>query len=277
MEFLDIPYSAYTTDAQRQLDIHMPGDAVPNPLPPLIVFIHGGAWRTEDKGEHRKLARDLATATGFPVAVPNYRLTPRDPPDDNHFRHPGHAEDALQALIFLTTWKGPSAVGRPIYDPNRFYLMGHSCGAHMLSSIFLDSSSVTPTLAPPPSLLRAVQKIIMSEGIYDLDLLLSTFPNYRDWFVAPAFGRRESYAPFSTTTYPLIDKRIKWLIIHSKGDTLVDLPQSDAMYQHLCELNGGDASTRIHRNTEQLSGEHNDILLGLEFVEIVKNYILDDE
>ncbi|KAF8078038.1 Alpha/Beta hydrolase protein [Lyophyllum atratum] len=276
MEFVDIPYSASTTDLLRQIDVHLPGDAVPSTLSPLIVFFHGGAWRAEDKGDHKKLARNLAAATGFPVAVPNYRLTPRDPPDDDHFRHPGHAEDALQALTFLITWQGPPAVG-PLYDPNRLYLMGHSCSAHMLTSIFLDSSSITPTLTPPSSLVQAVQKIVMSEGIYDLDLLLTSFPQYRDWFVGPTFGRRESYAPFSTTAFPLIDTHIKWLIVHSKGDTLVNLSQSEAIYRHLCEIHGGDASTRVYRNTDQLVDEHNDILLGFEFVAIVKDFILDSD
>ncbi|KAF5381054.1 hypothetical protein D9615_003879 [Tricholomella constricta] len=272
MEFVDIAYTtAAPTDALRQLDLYLP--VIHSPPPPLVVFFHGGAWRAEDKADHKKLARSLVSATGFAVVVPNYRLTPRDPPGDDHFRHPGHAEDALQALIFLTTWQGPSALG-PIYDPDRLYLMGHSCSAHMLSSIFLDSSSITPTLTPPPSLFKAVKAIVMSEGIYDLDLLLTSFPDYLAWFVRPTFGRRASYAPFSTNAFSLIDTHIKWLIIHSKGDTLVDLPQSEAMYRRLCELNGSEASTRVYRNTEKLRGEHNDILLGLDFVDIVKDFFL---
>ncbi|KAG6903204.1 hypothetical protein C0995_002747 [Termitomyces sp. Mi166 len=273
MEFVDIGYTAEDSDELRELDVYLPSDAVPVEPRPLLVFVHGGAWRSEDKRDHRIFARNLAAATRLPVAVPNYRLTPRDPSGDDHFRHPGHAEDALDALRFLTTWPGPPGVGL-LYDPHSLYLIGHSCSAHMLSSIFLDSSSISPSLFPPPHLFQAVKAIIMSEGIYDLDLLLSSFPTYLAWFIRPTFGQYDSYAAYSTTTLPLIDTHIKWLIIHSKGDTLVDLPQSEAMYQHLCNLYGDHAPTRVQRNTDQLDTEHNDILRGLDYVDIIKDFIL---
>ncbi|KAG6850580.1 hypothetical protein H0H93_011248 [Arthromyces matolae] len=228
---------------------------------------------SEDKHDHKKLAHNLAEETGFPVAVPNYRLTPRDPPDDHHFRHPGHAEDILDALRFLINWQGPPGVGR-LYDPNYLFLIGHSCSAHMLTSIFLDSSSISPTLTPPPPLLQAVKAIIMSEGIYDIDLLLASFPDYLEWFIRPTFGHRDSYAPFSTTNFKLFDKHIKWLVIHSKGDTLINPPQSHEMYHHLCDLYGDQSVTHVQRNTDKLDGEHNDILLGFDYVYIVKDFVL---
>ncbi|KAG6814310.1 hypothetical protein H0H92_013435 [Tricholoma furcatifolium] len=274
MEFIDIGYTNDSTDSLRQLDIYLPSDVVPLVPQPLLVFFHGGAWRSEDKRDHKKFAQDLAVATGFPVAVPNYRLTPRDPPDDNHFRHPGHAEDALNALCFLSTWAGPPGVGS-LYDPYHLYLIGHSCSAHMLSSIFLDSKSISLSLAPPLSLLRVVKAIIMSEGIYDLDLLLRSFPAYREWFVQPAFGQYETYAQFSTTTLPLRDPDIRWLIVHSKGDTLVDLTQSEAIYQHLCSLYPSHTPTHVFSNMDQLTAEHNDILSGMEYVDIIKKFIAD--
>ncbi|KAG5646677.1 hypothetical protein DXG03_002667 [Asterophora parasitica] len=275
MELADIPYTAAAADRQRQLDVYAPPSAVHAvPRPPLVVFLHGGAWRAEDKAEHRQLALNLVAATGFAVAVPNYRLTPRDPPDDDHFRHPGHAEDALHALSFLVAWQGPSAAG-PFYDPSRLYLIGHSCSAHMLSSIFLDSKAVSPSLTPPPELVQSVKGIVLSEGIYDLDLLLADFPDYLQWFIRPTFGTRESYTPFSTTTFPLIATHIKWLIIHSKGDTLVNLPQSEAIYRHLVDLNGNEASARVYRNTDNLSAEHNDIFLAQDYAHIVKEFILN--
>ncbi|KAJ7285943.1 hypothetical protein C8J57DRAFT_1286321, partial [Mycena rebaudengoi] len=40
------------------------------------------------------------------------------------------------------------------------YLIGHSCGAYMLPSVFLDSSAVS--LTPPPAVLQAVKGIAMS-------------------------------------------------------------------------------------------------------------------
>ncbi|KAG6854620.1 hypothetical protein C0991_004222 [Blastosporella zonata] len=271
MEFVDIPYiSESRADSLRHLDVVTP-EQVSSTSSPLLVFIHGGAWRSEDKRDHTILARCLAKATRYPVAALNYRLTQAQPLN-NDIRHPAHAEDVLDALRFLTTWPGPPHVG-PLYDPNRLYLLGHSCSAHILASIFLDSSSVSPSLAPPPHILQAVKGIVMSEGIYDIDLLLQSFPTYLDWFIRDAFGHCASYAAFSTTTFPLISAHIKWLIIHSKGDTLVDMQQSETMYLHLCRLYGSNASTRVFRVMDKFDQEHNDILRGQLYVDIVTDFI----
>lgn len=113
----------------------------------------------------------------------------------------------------------------------------------------------------------------MSEGIYDVDLLLASFPQYREAFVAAAFGQRESYSPFGTTQFPLINPIVRWLIIHSKGDTLLDVLQSKAMYQHLVDLNGENSDERVHSNLEELDDEHNAILRTDEYVRIVKDFI----
>lgn len=225
----------------------------------------------EDKREHSVLAGKLVRRTGLPVAVPNYRLTPQEETEDNILRHPLHAEDVLKFLEFLLSWDGPADLGR-VFDAEQLLLMGHSCSAHMLSSIFLDSSAVTPSLTPSPALLRAVKAIVMSEGIYDLDLLISHFPDYQSWFIAPAFGGLESYIPFAVTAYALRRSSIKWLLIHSQGDTLVDSPQSDKMLDHLKSEYGPSADGHVFYNTSLTQG-HDAVLVTDEFVEIVGHFV----
>jgi acetyl esterase/lipase len=231
---------------------------------------------SEDKADHSRLARSFVTKTNFPVAVPNYRLTPRTPLEEDSLRHPSHAEDILQFLTFLISWKGPAP-----YDPRKIYVIGHSCSAHMLSAIFLDSSKPTPSLSPSADLFDAVQAVVMSEGIYDIDLLLASFPHYRQWFVEPTFGSRQSYAEFSTTSAPLRTHKpqMRWLVIHSKGDTLVDVLQSDAMYNHLCQLHtlaAVQTKAFVFKNMDELDGEHNCVVRGETYVQIVGNFILED-
>lgn len=117
----------------------------------------------------------------------------------------------------------------------------------------------------------------MSEGIYDLSLLLSSFPRYKDWFIAPAFGQRPSYAEFSTTQFPLWNSDIRWLIIHSKGDSLVDVTQSEAISKHLRKLYdtaGVPSDTRVFSNLDELTEEHNAMLRGDHYVRIIGEYIL---
>lgn len=265
---------------------------------------------SEDKSDHALLAWRLAVATGCSVAVPNYRLSTQATP----LQHPAHAEDVLAALSFLLSWHGPLPAGASVprlpYDRTQLYLVGHSCGAHIIASIVLDSSKVTPTLTPPstsaamshvPNLISSIRAVVFTEGIYDLDLILSSFPAYKDWFIAPAFGQRGTYAPFSVTQHPFREHRgmtgyegthIRWLIIHSNGDTLVDLKQAEAMYDHLRSLHPasvgglsvpenseaadeGSLGAKVTRNWVDIDVDHDDVLLGEPCVKLISEFISD--
>ena len=173
-----------------------------------------------------------------------------------------HAQDLLDFLHFISDWKSTR------YDMSRLVLIGHSCGAHMLSSIFLESKE--PHLVPSSHLLSSVKVIILSEGIYDVDLLLESFPTYRQWFIEPTFGALESYAQFSVTKFafrPL--SSFRWILLHSKGDRLVDVKQTAAMYDHLKSLDHGC----VKINTDELEEGHNEMLKTDTYVNIVKKYI----
>ncbi|KAJ2936731.1 hypothetical protein H1R20_g363, partial [Candolleomyces eurysporus] len=267
---LDVPYSS--AHPLLQFDYYCVkgnGDAQP-----LLVFVHGGAWRSEDKKDHAEFAQRLAAATKYPVVVPNYRLTSKTRVE-HMFRHPGHTEDILGFLNFLGDWVTPPEL-EASFDPREIYLIGHSCSAHMLASIFLDSTHITPSLTPPAQLLEAVKGIVLSEGIYDIDRLLSTFPPYRDWFIEDAFGARESYEPFDVNHYRLRDagkSPSSWLILHSKADTLIDIPQSQLMYDHLKKVHEGNTGSIIVRDFDTLKDEHDEILRGDEYVKLVQGFV----
>jgi len=47
---------------------------------PLIVYVHGGAWRAESKKLHAPLAARIRELAHFPVAVLDYRLSVRSTP-----------------------------------------------------------------------------------------------------------------------------------------------------------------------------------------------------
>ncbi|KZV64351.1 alpha/beta-hydrolase [Peniophora sp. CONT] len=267
---------------QAYLDIsYLPSPEAPNPLqaynvfspnsdpaittlPPLICFVHGGAWRSEDKAEHGELARSLVKATGFAVAVPNYRLTTADTP----LEHPAHCEDIVQFLHHIRSWTPQNS--SPVYDKDKIFLMGHSCSAHMISSILLDSPY--PSLLLPPQILRSVQGVVFSEGIYDIDLLLTSFPNYRSWFIAAAFGQRSSYQDVSVNryTYPETLAHVRWLIVHSTGDTLVDPLQSSTMLKRLQNL---EPSATVTSSLDELDAEHNEVLKENLFISRVAEFM----
>ncbi|KAG8217824.1 Alpha/Beta hydrolase protein [Butyriboletus roseoflavus] len=272
VDHLDVSYSpSAPLNTFRTFDVHVPKHQLidQSDTPGLICFIHGGAWRAEDKADHAALARKLATSTGFPVALPNYRLTPRDPTPDNYLRHPTHASDALQFLEFILSWHKENGGGLP-RKPSKLFLIGHSCSAHMLCSVFLRMPGDSVDVCPSDELVQSTAAIIMSEGIYDIDILLSSFPSYRSWFIENTFGQRDSFENVSAikaTTNPK-GQHIRWFIIHSKGDTLVDERQSEGMYDSLREK-----SCLVTKSFDDLEDEHSDILIGPKYIAMIDSYI----
>jgi len=192
-----------------------------------------------------------------PVALVNYSLTT---PSTASVVHPMHARDVLDAINFILS--DPSL--QDAFDHSTIHIAGHSCGAHIVTSIFLDSSF----LSPSQSLISAVKSISLSEGLYDLDLLLSTWPDYRS-YVQPAFGDHLDFRKFSTVHYPLRDHshHIRWFIIHSTGDKLVDLPQSMSIYQHLLDL-----GTDVSKDWTSLNGNHDEILTTETYPNIIAQH-----
>lgn len=134
-----------------------------------------------------------------------------------------------------------------------------------------------PSLTPSAKLLASIRGVIMSEGIYDIDLLLQSFPTYKDWFIANTFGDCDSYPGVDTSAYELREgaERIRWLILHSKGDTLVDVLQSQKM---IARLQSFDSINRREDGVEvenylELTKDHNDVLMEDKYHEIVNSFI----
>ena len=205
------------------------------------------------------------------MAVPNYRLTT----PETQLKHPAHAEDLLVFLEFICSWDGPPGLGQRPYDSTRLYLVGHSCTAHMIASILLsprpDAPVSFPSLAPSAELLASVRGVVMTEGLYDIDLLLRSFPTYKEWFIANTFGDQPSYAAYNVSQYDLRQgaEHIRWLVLHSTKDPLVDVLQSETMIQRLQSF----ASTNVESYLELRSEEHNGVLMEDKYHELVRNFI----
>lgn len=191
--------------------------------------------------------------------------------ENDFLKHPVHAEDVLHGLESLVNW---SVAGDAPFDPTRLYLIGHSAGGHILTSLFLDSK--IEEIKPSETLLQAVQGIGIASGIYDLDALLAKFPSYD--FIAQAFT--SPYGPWNTTTYSLYPtmRRTRWHVIHSRGDSLVDLGQSDAMYAHLRKLYTEKDSLNqnlITKDYDTLTTEH-DYVCEPVFAHFVVDWVKKD-
>ena len=111
---LDIAYGEHP--AQR-LDM-FPARAARHGGAPLLVFIHGGYWRAQDKSDCSYLVPGL-TQAGAAVAVINYRLVPVVP-----------LEELVRDVLSAVTWCYLHA-GQFGADPQHLYVAGHSAGGHL--------------------------------------------------------------------------------------------------------------------------------------------------
>jgi acetyl esterase/lipase len=115
-QYADIPYAP---DAPRQvLDLYLP--LTGKQAYPLVVWVHGGAFKMGDKAGPEQL--DALLKAGFAVASLNYRFSDTD-------RWPAQLDDVIAAVRFLRS----EAVAYKI-DPKRIALFGASAGGFLVST-----------------------------------------------------------------------------------------------------------------------------------------------
>jgi arylformamidase len=124
---------AYGNDERQRFDVYHTADAH---HAPVIFMVHGGGWRWGDKAMRRVVEAKVAhwVPKGFVLISVNYRMLPTDPVDQ--------ARDVAQALAVAqrraNEWGG---------DRDKFILMGHSAGAHLVMLV-ATSRSIAGAAAP---------------------------------------------------------------------------------------------------------------------------------
>lgn len=163
---------AYGNDPAQRLDVYRPKDAR---QAPLILMVHGGAWRIGDKRNRavveNKLARWLPR--GFIFVSVNNRLLPDAGPLEQ-------AADVAHALAYVQR-TAPSWGG----DPERIVLMGHSAGAHLVSLLSAD-----PDKAYRLGAKRWLGSVALDSAAYDMTAIMQA-EHYR--FYDQAFGDDPAY------------------------------------------------------------------------------------
>jgi len=148
--FLDIPYG----DAPGQNLDFFPVQSGAHGDVPLLVFIHGGYWRSLDKSDFSYVAPPF-THAGAAVAVINYRLVPGVP-----------LEDLVRDTLMAVTWCYLHA-GHYGANPHHLYVAGHSAGGH-LAAMMLAAQWPRWHGALPPEVVRGALAV---SGLYDLEPL----------------------------------------------------------------------------------------------------------
>lgn len=151
----DLPY-AETEQRTLLLDLYLPDDPA---SAPLIVWIHGGAWRFGDKSAPPILG---IVEQGFAVASLDFRSS-----TEAIFPAPIH--DIKAAVRYLRAQAASHG-----YDGDRIVLWGHSSGAHLatLTAVTAGNPALEGELGDHTDTDSAVQAVIAYAGPSNLTTIL---------------------------------------------------------------------------------------------------------
>ncbi|WP_374574745.1 alpha/beta hydrolase [Phenylobacterium sp.] len=121
--------ASYGPAPLQAIDVYVPPNAR---HAPVIVMVHGGAWKIGDKANHGLLENKLRhwLPMGYVFVSVDYRMLPEAMALEQ-------ASDVAAAVRFVQA----HAAGWGA-DPARLVLMGHSAGAHLVALISADPSMV---------------------------------------------------------------------------------------------------------------------------------------
>jgi arylformamidase len=146
---------------------------------PVLVFIHGGYWRSMDKADHAFVAPAF-TQTGACVVIPNYPLCPAVT-----------IEDIVLSQVHALAWiyRNIAQYGG---NPERITVVGHSAGGHlaamMLSCLWHKHAADLPA--------RLVKNALSLSGLHDLAPIQATPYLQNDLHLSSRQVRRCSPAYF---------------------------------------------------------------------------------
>jgi arylformamidase len=218
------------------------------PQAPVLVFVHGGYWRSLDKSDHSFVAPSF-TAAGALVLVPNYALAPAVTLETITLQVARAVEWA---------WRHAAEHGG---DPSRIVVAGHSAGGHlaamMLSCRWKQLADDLPA--------QLVQGALSLSGLYDLEPLRLTPFLQADLRLTPASVKRLSPAFFPRPKGKLVSLvgaleseeflRQNQLIRDVWGPTAVPVCETVAGADHFSILRHlADPDSRVHALGRQLLG-----------------------
>ncbi|GAA2142808.1 alpha/beta hydrolase [Actinomadura napierensis] len=215
-----VPYAELDGVRPLELDLWLP-DA---PGAPLVLFLHGGAWRRGRRDDMGMRTRAWSpgpfarlAAAGFAVACADYRLS-------GEAAFPAQLDDVRAALRWLALRSADLGI-----DPGRVVVWGESAGGHLASLLALTSDEPRVAAAvvwygpadlslspgPPESLLLGASPATDSAKAREASPVAHAHPG------APPF-----------------------LLVHGEDDTLVPCAHSQALAARLREA-GASADLRL--------------------------------
>lgn len=211
----------------EKLDIYFPAPPPAGKLSPAVVWIHGGGWKSGDKGEARgtEICTTLANAGYVAISI-NYKLGPGS--------WPTNLLDCKNGVRFLRAHAAEYRL-----DPARIAVAGGSAGGHLSLMIGATMGKEFEPDAPYPGVSSAVRCVIDMYGIANLSV-----HGERDATGKPSVTNKlmnDSLADFDAANDEAevfrVASPIKYftngapptLIFHGRADPTVDFSQSELL------------------------------------------------
>lgn len=151
---------AYGDLPEELLDVFMPADASGGDSRPVVIFVHGGAWRSLDLAGSA-FAAETFTARGALYVPLGFSVMPA-----------AGSLDEMVAQVrtgIAWVWQNIASYGG---DPSRLHLIGHSSGGHLAAMALVTNWQRLYGL--PASVIRSC---ILVSGLYDLEPVRLSYRN----------------------------------------------------------------------------------------------------
>lgn len=143
---------AYGALPDEKLDIFFPEEAAPAGGYPIVVFVHGGAWRNLERASS-SFAAPTFTARGALYVALGFSRMPGA----------GSLDEMVAQVRTALAWVYEHAEEYG-GNPSRVYLLAHSSGAHLAGMAI---ATDWPRLFAMPE--QIVRSAVLVSGIYDLE------------------------------------------------------------------------------------------------------------
>ena len=226
------------TSLLRQiLDIHYHPSTVKTPKP-VILWIHGGAWKFGSKTHSIGNKAKIFTHEGYVLVAMNYRFHPKVAWQEQ-------ASDVAAAAQWIQ--KNIQTYGG---DPKQMILMGHSAGAH-LAALTGANPSYLKTAGVPYSHIRAA--VLLDGAGYDLPSIMQSSHGQHLNLFQEIFGNDPKQLKAASPTHQFDEKRPApdYLIIPISSRAIT-IQQSNNLAKAI-KKSGNHAEVYVARNRTHMT------------------------
>ena len=202
-----------------QLDIYIP-ENIQKPAP-LLVFIHGGGWRSGKRSDYLVYLLDFARR-GYITATVSYRLVADS-------CYPACVEDISDAVRWL--FNNGADYG---YDPDRIALIGGSAGAHL--ALLTAYGWKKPGSYADSLEGKRIKAVVDIYGPYDLTTEYARTHNLVTTFIDHSYENSPDLYRVASPKQYLDKGDPPTMILHGTSDELVPVSQSDSLAAKLSSL-----------------------------------------